>query len=84
MRISIFINPILFSRTSSCSLQNQVSTKMTIFWDAALCNPVKVQQCFRGICCLHHQGNDDVFTCVNTGQYLQVCEIIPSLYFNPT
>jgi hypothetical protein len=33
-----------------------VSTKMAVAWDVAPCSLVQVHQCFRGPCCLHHQG----------------------------
>jgi hypothetical protein len=33
------------------------SMKMTAFWDIAPCSLVKVDQCFRGSYCLHHQGD---------------------------
>jgi hypothetical protein len=34
-----------------------VSTKMAVFWVIALCSLVEVYQRFRGLCCLHHQGD---------------------------
>jgi hypothetical protein len=30
--------------------------KMAVFWVVAPCSLVEVYQCFRGPCCLHHQG----------------------------
>jgi hypothetical protein len=35
-----------------------VSTKMAVFWVVAPCSLVEVYQCFRGPCCLHHQGDE--------------------------
>jgi hypothetical protein len=32
--------------------------KMAVFWVVALCSLVEIYHCFRGICCLHHQGDD--------------------------
>jgi hypothetical protein len=32
--------------------------KMAVFWVVAPCNLVEVYQCFRGTCCLHHQGDE--------------------------
>jgi hypothetical protein len=34
-----------------------VSTKMAVFWVVVPCSLVGVYQCFRGPCCLHHQGH---------------------------
>jgi hypothetical protein len=31
---------------------------MAVFWVEAPCIPVEVYQCFKGPCCLHHQGDD--------------------------
>jgi hypothetical protein len=30
---------------------------MTVFWDVAPCSLVEVYRCFRGACCLHHDGD---------------------------
>jgi hypothetical protein len=30
---------------------------MPVFWVAAPCSLVELYQCFRGTCCLHHQGD---------------------------
>jgi hypothetical protein len=35
-----------------------VSTKMAVFWVAAPCSLVEVYQHFRGLCCLHNQGDE--------------------------
>jgi hypothetical protein len=35
-----------------------VSTKMAVFWVVAPCSLVEVYQCFRGPCCLRHQGDE--------------------------
>jgi hypothetical protein len=35
-----------------------VSMKMAVFWVVAPCSLVEVYQRFRGICCLHHQGDE--------------------------
>jgi hypothetical protein len=35
-----------------------VSTKMDVFWAVAPCSLIEVYQCFRGPCCLHHQGDE--------------------------
>jgi hypothetical protein len=35
-----------------------VSTKMAVFWVVSPCSLVEVYQRFRGLCCLHHQGNE--------------------------
>jgi hypothetical protein len=47
------------------SKQNEISDshcskekKMTVFWDVVPCSPVELYRCFRGACCLHHQGPD--------------------------
>jgi hypothetical protein len=32
--------------------------KMTVCWDAALCNLLKIYQSFRDPACLHQQGED--------------------------
>jgi hypothetical protein len=34
------------------------SMKMAVFWVVAPCSLVEVNQCFRGGCCLYHQGDD--------------------------
>jgi hypothetical protein len=34
-----------------------VYTKIAVFWVVAPCSLVEVYQCFRGPCCLHHQGD---------------------------
>jgi hypothetical protein len=36
-----------------------VSTQIAVFWVIATCSLVEVYHCFRGICCLHHQGPND-------------------------
>jgi hypothetical protein len=35
-----------------------VSMKMAVLWVVALCCLVDVNMHFRGICCLHHQGDE--------------------------
>jgi hypothetical protein len=35
------------------------SVKNTAFWDVAPCSIVEIDQCFRGIYCLHHHHFDD-------------------------
>jgi hypothetical protein len=35
-----------------------VSLKMAVFWVVVLYRLVEVYQCFRGPCCLNHQGNE--------------------------
>jgi hypothetical protein len=32
--------------------------KMAVFWVVAPCSLVEVYQRFRGVCCLHHQGDE--------------------------
>jgi hypothetical protein len=32
--------------------------KMIGFWDMTLCSHVEVDRCFRGVYCLHHQGDE--------------------------
>jgi hypothetical protein len=34
-----------------------ICMKMAVFWVVAPCSLVEVHQCFRGPCCLHHQGD---------------------------
>jgi hypothetical protein len=36
-----------------------VRTKMAVYWVVAPCSLVEVYQCFRGPCCLRHQGDGD-------------------------
>jgi hypothetical protein len=31
---------------------------MTVFWDVVPCSLVEVYQCFRGVYCIHYQGDD--------------------------
>jgi hypothetical protein len=31
---------------------------MAVFWVVTPCSLVEVYECFRGICCLQHQGDD--------------------------
>jgi hypothetical protein len=31
--------------------------KMTVFWAGASCSLIEVYRRFRGVCCLHHQGD---------------------------
>jgi hypothetical protein len=31
--------------------------QVAVFWDAALCNPIEIDQCFREFRCVHHQGD---------------------------
>jgi len=33
-------------------------TKFRVFWDVAPRSHVEVDRCFRGVYCLHHQGDD--------------------------
>jgi hypothetical protein len=42
-----------------------VSMKMAVFWVVALCRLLRVCQHFRGLYCLHHQGDD----CQTTQRY---------------
>jgi hypothetical protein len=35
------------------------SMNLTVFWVIAPCSLVEVYMRFRGICCLHYQGDDD-------------------------
>jgi hypothetical protein len=35
-----------------------LNTLVTAFWNIVLCSFVEVDWCFRGVYCLHHQGND--------------------------
>jgi hypothetical protein len=32
--------------------------KMTVFWDVVPCSLVEINQCFRCVYCLHHQGDE--------------------------
>jgi hypothetical protein len=34
------------------------SIKMTVFWGVSPCNLVETDRCFRGVCCLQHQGDE--------------------------
>lgn len=44
--------------------------KMSVFWIAAPCTQVEVYQCFKGVCGVHHQGDD-----VGGGKHLRkVCK----------
>jgi hypothetical protein len=36
-----------------------VGLKMTVFWDIVLCSLVEVYRCFRGVCCLQHNPDDE-------------------------
>jgi hypothetical protein len=40
-----------------------VSMKMAVFWVAAPCSVVEIYCCFRGACCLHHQGDQAPLKC---------------------
>jgi hypothetical protein len=58
-----------------------VRTKMAVFWVAAPCSLVEVYQRFRGTCCLHHQGDLQIYILLNA---IFACEIFLSdavLYF---
>jgi hypothetical protein len=33
---------------------------MAVFWDVAPCSLEEIDQRFRGVCCLHHQGDEKV------------------------
>jgi hypothetical protein len=52
-------------------------TKMTAFWDIALCSLMKVYRHFRGAYFLHHQGNE-------TLMMTAVCTSEISVYFHKT
>jgi hypothetical protein len=39
-----------------------VSMKFRVFWDALPCSQVDVNQLFRGMYCLHHQGDEIQYT----------------------
>jgi hypothetical protein len=39
---------------------------MTVFWNVAPFSMVEVYEHFRGACCLHHQGDDDLLTALMT------------------
>jgi hypothetical protein len=38
--------------------------KMTVLWDVAPCSLVKVYRRFRGVCCLHHQGDESLIALI--------------------
>jgi hypothetical protein len=42
--------------------------KMAVFWVAAPCSLEEVYQCFRGPCCLHHQGDESLVNFYQTTQ----------------
>jgi hypothetical protein len=48
----------IMNQTNTSIKYTNVS-KMAVFLVAALCCLVEVYQCFKGPCCLHHQGNPD-------------------------
>jgi hypothetical protein len=37
-----------------------MSMKMTAFWNMVPCSLVDVEQCFRGVYCLYHQGDESL------------------------
>jgi hypothetical protein len=41
-----------------------INKKIVVFWVVAPCSLVEVYQCFRGPCCLHHQGDTGAIVCV--------------------
>jgi hypothetical protein len=42
---------------------------MAVFWDVAPCSLVEVYQRLRGVCCLHHQG-DEMMEAISTSETL--------------
>jgi hypothetical protein len=38
-----------------------VSMKFRVFWDILPCSQIDVDQRFRGVCCLHHQGPGSIY-----------------------
>jgi hypothetical protein len=56
-QIGLYTLPVLQSPTGIVrnSLHNM---KMTVFWGVAPFSLVEIDRCFRGACCLHHQGNE--------------------------
>jgi hypothetical protein len=57
-----------------------VLMKGSILWDITPCSLLKVNQCFRGTCCLHFQGQ-------RISQVKNQCEAVAreqlGLFFNP-
>jgi hypothetical protein len=41
---------------------------MSIFFNIAVCSLVEVGQCFKGACCLHHQGDELTMEAVNISE----------------
>jgi hypothetical protein len=46
--------------TASCGADIKNVLKITAIWDVALCSLVEVDHRFRGACCLHHQGDENL------------------------
>jgi hypothetical protein len=40
-----------------CDDVNWKEVKMTVFWDVAPCSMIDIDRHFRGVYCLHHQGD---------------------------
>jgi hypothetical protein len=53
---AIFLNKIEFCSSVARHYKRKLTT---VFWDVAPFSLVKVNQRFRGVCCLHHHGNDN-------------------------
>jgi hypothetical protein len=37
---------------------NSLSKKMNVYWDIVMCSLAEIDQHFRGVYCLHHQGDE--------------------------
>jgi hypothetical protein len=56
--------------------QTSHKLKMADFWFVAPCSLLEVYQNFRGVCCLHHQGDLQVMEAARTSE--------TSVYFHQT
>jgi hypothetical protein len=69
-------------------MQAESTKKMAVFWVVALCSLVEVYRHFRGICCLHHQGDSSPWWPWNIGKLLPDYTVLlprrqPSSYSPP-
>jgi hypothetical protein len=50
-----------------------MSMKMAIYWNAAQCTLIQIEQCFRGAYCLHHQGDGTNDKSSNQLKHQSIC-----------
>jgi hypothetical protein len=57
-KINLVIIPTVTFKTVSLAVLTAVTLKMAVFWVVAPCRLLSVYRRFRGLYCLHHQGDE--------------------------